>query len=75
MTVAEQIKKYIDENGIIQSFVAERANMRTDAFSNAMNGKRKITIDEYVRICGALRQPASRFLPVDEGTARQANAS
>ena len=62
MTVAENIKKYLDSNGIKQNVIAEKAGMRADSFCSALNGKRKISVDEYVKICTALSKPIGTFI-------------
>ena len=62
MTVAENIKKYLESNGIKQSVIAKKAGMRADSFCSALNGKRKVTVDEYVKICTALCEPIGAFI-------------
>lgn len=61
MVVAENIRSYLKEKGIMFAAVADKAGMRKDSFTNCMNGKRKITVDEYIRICNALEVPLDTF--------------
>ena len=48
------IKKYLEENGITQAFVSKKTGISRSKLSIALNGERKLTIDEYALICGAL---------------------
>ncbi|MCD8087565.1 MAG: helix-turn-helix transcriptional regulator [Oscillospiraceae bacterium] len=66
MSIAENIRVYLEENGIMQLPIARKSGMKPDAFSNAMKGKRKIAVDEYIRICAALNQPLERFVDGEE---------
>lgn len=61
MTVSENIRSYLKEKGIMFAAVADKTGMRRDSFTSCMNGKRKITVDEYVRICNALDVPLDTF--------------
>ena len=45
------IKKYLEENGITQAFVSKKTGISRSKLSI---GERKLTIDEYALICGAL---------------------
>lgn len=65
MTVAENIRKYLEDEGLMFKAVARKADIRKDSFSNAMNGKRKISVDEYIRICAALGVPITAFIPAE----------
>jgi transcriptional regulator with XRE-family HTH domain len=57
----EQIKNFLDENGIKYSFVASEAGISNNIFSAMLNGKRKITVEEYFSICHALKVDANYF--------------
>ena len=48
------IKDYIDEKGLKQNRIAESSGISNQAFSDALNEKRKIETVEYFRICHAL---------------------
>ena len=65
MTTGERIKAYLAEQGLKQYKVAEKAGVNNDKFNLSMNGKRKIPLDEYVRICNVLGVPAGTFLEDD----------
>lgn len=55
------IKRYIDENGIKYSFVAEEAGISQNVFSAILNGKRKIVAEEYFAICFVLKVDIGYF--------------
>lgn len=59
--INEKIKAYITENRLEFSAIAERAEIRTNTFSAMMNGKRKITAEDYFAICKALDVPLEQF--------------
>lgn len=60
-TYGGKIKKYLDDNGIKYSFVAEKAGMPLHMFSAILNGRRKITVEEYFNICTVLRRDVNYF--------------
>lgn len=69
MSVAEKLKNYLDERGIRTGFVAERAGMDTELLQRSLNGKRKLTADEFASICFALGLDFDFFMNPAEGTA------
>jgi len=60
--LCERIKKYIEESGMKFGVIAERVNIPMNTFSAMMNGKRKITAEEYFAICQALDVPLEQFV-------------
>lgn len=60
--IALAIKSYISETGRTQSFVSKKTGIPPSQLNLSLNSKRKMTIDEYERICRALGVPASTFL-------------
>lgn len=56
------IKKYLDENGISQARVGRKAKIDLSKLNLALNRKRKLTLDEYARICYALGVNTDSFL-------------
>lgn len=58
-----RIKEYINQKGLKLGAVANRAGIPLNTFSAMVNGKRKITVEEYVRICAALGVPFEQFIP------------
>lgn len=61
-TVGERIKAYLTEEGLKQIKIAEKVGIANDKFNLGMNGKRKIPLDEYVKICEVLGVPFDTFI-------------
>lgn len=57
-----RIRSYISECGLKMSAIAEKANIPLNTFSAMMNGKRKITAEEYFSICTALNVNLDKFI-------------
>lgn len=62
MTAGSKIKEYLQKRGITQTFVSKRAGIPVGKLNLALNGGRRLSLDEYERICWALEVPASTFL-------------
>ena len=60
--IAENISTYLKSNGIRQSHVAESVGLHSQTFSNVMNGKRRLTAEEYVAICRTLGKSTEFFV-------------
>ena len=56
-----RIREYITESGLKMGVIAEKANIPLNTFSAMMNGKRKITAEEYFTICKILNVPLEKF--------------
>ena len=61
--VGLKIKEYLDENGIKYSYLSEKTGMPMNILSPTLNGKRKMSAEEYFMICGMLGLPAETFAP------------
>ena len=57
-----RMKAYIDEKGISQKLMAENMDTTESRVSLLLNGKRKMTVDDYVRACKAIAVPPTKFL-------------
>lgn len=57
------MKKYLDENGIKYSFLSEKTGMPMNILSPLLNGKRKMSVEEYFMICEALGLSVDTFEP------------
>lgn len=57
-----RIREYIIETGLKLGSVADAAGIPMNTFSAMMNGKRKITAEEYFTICGVLGVPLEKFV-------------
>lgn len=60
--VNQNIKNYLQVHGISQSFLAKKSGLSVMAMSALMQGKRKLSAEEYVAICNALQVPVETFL-------------
>ncbi len=58
-----KIKEYISSAGLKFISIAEKTNIPVNTFSAMMNGKRKITAEDYFAICSALNVPLDTFAP------------
>lgn len=60
-----KVKKYLDENGIKYSYLSEKAGIPMNMLSPTLNGKRKMSAEEYFTICEVLGLPAETFAPAN----------
>ncbi len=58
----ENIKSIIDGRGLLHRFVAAQAGIPQKSFSAAMNGRRRITVEELVKISQVLKVPVNELL-------------
>ncbi len=57
-----KIKEYLEEKGITQTFISRKTGIELPKLNLALNGKRKITVEEYSIICGVLKLNTDFFL-------------
>lgn len=62
MNIEKEICKYVKNNNVPQKLLASKSGMTENAMSLMLNGKRKLSADEYIRICDALCVPLERFI-------------
>lgn len=62
MELNENIKKYLEEHGITQKFLCDKTGITPEKISNILNGKRKITGEELLKVAQALNVNANIFL-------------
>ena len=60
--VGEKIKNYLNENGIKQTFIADKTGLSNSCISAICGGNRKIEVIEYLKICRALGVEPDTFL-------------
>lgn len=60
--IGKLIKEYLQDKGIKQNYVAEKAGITDNAMSDICNGKRDIGCIEYYKICKAIGVPLEYFL-------------
>ncbi len=56
------LKQYIDETGIKQKVIAEKAGMSETTLCLILQGKRKCEVNECVNICNALNVKLEMFV-------------
>lgn len=59
--IARAIAEYMKQRGIKQTFICNQTGLTKHCISFALNGKRKLSIDEYEKICAALNVPYEFF--------------
>ena len=66
--IAETIAIYMKQKGIKQSFICEKTGLTRHCISCALNGKRKLSIEEYEKICTALNVSYEFFFEMNHNT-------
>lgn len=61
MKVNERMRKYIASNGISMKHVADKSDIPQKKFYRIINGKTKMSVDEYESICKGLNVKTSYF--------------
>ena len=64
MSVYKIVRAYLDEHGIKQSVVAQKAGISKITFNAMMNGKRTMYADDLRAICLALNVSPEVFIEV-----------
>lgn len=62
MRVYEKVRAYIDEHGLKQVVVAQKAGIPKTTFNAIMNGKRILYADDLRAICMALNVSPELFI-------------
>jgi len=66
VNVQERVAKYVQDNGIMQKFIAERTGLSPVKVSNILNLNQKMTADELELFCKALRKEPNDFISIKE---------
>lgn len=66
MNVQEKIAAYVQNNGIMQKFIAEKTGLSPVKVSNILNLNQKMTADEFELFCKALRKQPGDFISVED---------
>lgn len=61
MKINANIRKYLEEHGITQTFLAQKAGIDRFALTRIVNNKRRITAEELSKIAYALGVDANIF--------------
>lgn len=62
MSVGKQIRLYLIEKGISQTWVSEQAKIALPKLNASLNDKRKLDVEEFSSIINILDEDANRFL-------------
>ena len=62
MSVGKQIRLYLIEKGISQTWVSEQARIALPKLKASLNDKRKLDVEEFSSIINVLKEDANRFL-------------
>ena len=57
-----EIKEYLESKGISQAFLSRKTGINSPKLNLALNGGRKLSLDEYAVICGVLGVDTNYFL-------------
>lgn len=64
--ISNAIAKYMEENAIKQILLCEKTGLTKHCISMSLKGKRKLSIDEYEKICIALNLSVEYFFKIEE---------
>lgn len=62
MSIGVMIKSYLEYKGITQAFLSRKTGIETAKLNLALNGGRRLSLDEYALICGVLEVDTNFFL-------------
>ena len=58
------LKNFLDDKGLKQKCVAQKTGIQETVLSAILSGKRKCTLDEYIKICLVLDVPFTTFIDI-----------
>lgn len=62
MNIGVMIKLYLEQNGITQAFLSRKTGIDTAKLNLALNGTRRLSLEEYAVICWVLGVNTDFFL-------------
>ncbi len=62
----QHIRKYIEDRGLKFGYVAKEAGYSKQTLSAMLNGKRKIYIDDVIKLCKVLGAQPNDLIVLDE---------
>lgn len=62
MCLVKKIKLYLVEHNLQQKWLANKIGMDNDKLCMTLNGKRKMSAEEFAKIIVALQVPAETFI-------------
>lgn len=66
MNVQQRVAEYVQDNGIMQKFIAEKTGLSAVKVSNILNLNQKMTADELELFCRALKKQPGDFIQIEE---------
>lgn len=57
-----KIRKYLQENGIKQTFIAQQIGIPNTSLNSMLLEKQRISVEMYARICEVLGVPLTEFV-------------
>lgn len=66
MNVQERVAEYVQNNGIMKKFIAEKTGLAPAKVSNILNLNQKMTADEFELFCRALNKQPNDFIKIEE---------
>lgn len=66
MIVQSRVADYIQNNGIRNSFIAEKTELSPMIVSRILSQKREMTADEFEKFCIALHKQPNDFIRTEE---------
>ena len=61
-SIAARVRSYVSEKQLSQKLIAKNMNISESRLSLMLNGKRKMTVDDYLNLCIAIAVPPIKFL-------------
>lgn len=66
MNVQQKVAEYVQSNGIMQKFIAEKTGLSPVKVSNILNLNQKMTADEFELFCKALKKQPNDFIVIED---------
>lgn len=66
MNVQERVAEYVQNNGIMQKFIADKTGLSQVKVSNILNLNQKMTADELEMFCRALKKEPGEFIKMED---------
>lgn len=63
--VGLKVKEYLDQRGVKYSYLSRMIGIPMNLLSLTLNGKRRMSVEEYFAICKALDVSVETFVPED----------
>lgn len=61
--IYKQLQEYVTANGLSQKVIAANMGCTESQVSLILNGKRRLTVEDYLLFCRAIAVSPTRFIP------------